>query len=398
MVFLMTQHQKNKELLEELQRSIDIWENQGVEFIEDYPEQAHDLAKEIAAFATTNTGMIYLGVDNNRKIKGIKKYIKTLYKLKDSISNRLSGICQNSVKPAIILKNIDFIEVEDKIVVKIFVPKGKEPIYYSNNIPYIRNLTSSIPATPDQVKEIFRQYYISQEPQEIVDKKQKTFFNLLMQLSDFELLWSDHEIRNVNPDLEQLRYDIGSTGRSLIEISFDNEIKQEGFASELTKLGSLMEDLENHQFYIDGGKSWKEFEDKGNRVLETVEKIISRVKKRVSLSNEFIIEISKSLEKNIQELNFHWTRRDEYLKNGKILLLKDHLRRLAYNIYRISNIPIQYEEFEYLFESKKMALELRELSSIKYFRMTIGHNPLSEIDKKMNEIIEKLNELSRRKD
>ncbi len=39
-------------------------EGQTIEFMQSFPEQAHELAREIAAFATSNAGAILIGVDN----------------------------------------------------------------------------------------------------------------------------------------------------------------------------------------------------------------------------------------------------------------------------------------------------------------------------------------------
>ena len=39
-------------------------ENQDLEYMESFPQTARDLAREIAAFATTNQGTILIGVSN----------------------------------------------------------------------------------------------------------------------------------------------------------------------------------------------------------------------------------------------------------------------------------------------------------------------------------------------
>ncbi|MFH0847529.1 MAG: ATP-binding protein [Chloroflexota bacterium] len=143
--------QQGEDLVGRLLRDIQQWEGQNLEFMEVYPTQASDIAKEIAAFATSNTGIIYFGVAKNRTIVGIAETSR------DSIQNRISGICQKTVKPAIVV-SLNFVEVDDKIVLKITVPKGSAPVYYSNNIPYVRNLTASEPATPEQVMELHRKF------------------------------------------------------------------------------------------------------------------------------------------------------------------------------------------------------------------------------------------------
>ena len=39
-------------------------ENQDLEYMEKFPEQARELGKEVAAFATSNPGIVLLGVNN----------------------------------------------------------------------------------------------------------------------------------------------------------------------------------------------------------------------------------------------------------------------------------------------------------------------------------------------
>ena len=146
-----------EQLIISLQKDIERGEGQEIEFKEDYPSNTSALSKEIAAFATSNAGRIYLGVNNGGDIIGISAVRDSGEKRgKDEIQNRLAGLTQKAVNPPIKV-TVDFIEInrnENTIVARINVPKGTEPVYYSNSIPYIRNLTSSEPATPDQVKEL----------------------------------------------------------------------------------------------------------------------------------------------------------------------------------------------------------------------------------------------------
>lgn len=134
-------------------------EGQEIEFIQEYPKQAHDLAKEIAAFATSNPGTIYLGVDDDGKVIGIPD-IDTIAG-KDALRLRIEGVCSNSVLPAIIAK-VEFerysaLDTELDIAV-IKVPRGPAPVYYSNNIPYVRHVSRSRPAQHQEVTELVRRY------------------------------------------------------------------------------------------------------------------------------------------------------------------------------------------------------------------------------------------------
>lgn len=73
-------------------------------------------------------------------------------KERDKICQRIEGICNNNVKPAI-TPIVKFAKEKDSIVLVIEVPRGKQPIYYAGNKPYVRHLSTSRPAEPHEVIE-----------------------------------------------------------------------------------------------------------------------------------------------------------------------------------------------------------------------------------------------------
>lgn len=378
--------QNTEDLAARLHEDIEQGEGQEVEFMEDFPEQARDLAKEIAAFATSNPGVIYLGVTDSGSIIGVSAMKEQDKRAgMDSISNRVAGICQRAISPAI-LTTVDFIEIDDIVVAKISVPKGIEPVYYSNNTPYIRNLTSSDPATPDQVKELHRRYFLGQGIRQPANETQTFLTKVLSQLSDFQILWFDHEQRRVNPDLEQMLYDLGSTGRMLVELSIESKARELGLTNDLQQLGEILEDMEKHRFYADGGASWKAFSDKGDQALEIARRLITRVTKNYQLQKNDVEAIKEAVAKNIRELRLIWRKREQYLLTAALSTLKETFRRLSYNFNRFANTPSQAEEFDYSPELKQLAENLREASSGDY-RVGMGFNPLERIKHRIEESI-----------
>src|ERR1700720_2070176 len=73
-------------------------EGQTIEFMRSFPEQAHELAREIAAFATSNAGTVLIGVDNKGSCVGVSARSATE---RDLLLRRVEGICKGPVKPAI---------------------------------------------------------------------------------------------------------------------------------------------------------------------------------------------------------------------------------------------------------------------------------------------------------
>jgi len=58
-------------LTSDLPRLLRAGENQSVEFKQSIPKQSSDLANEIAAFASSNDGLILLGVSDDGKVVGV---------------------------------------------------------------------------------------------------------------------------------------------------------------------------------------------------------------------------------------------------------------------------------------------------------------------------------------
>jgi ATP-dependent DNA helicase RecG len=128
-------------------------ESQAVEFKEGH---AHvPLERAIAAFANTNSGTIFLGVNNNAEVVGID--CDTAQK-KDEELQRIRNIITQAIKPTISVQ-VDFIVHQGKTVVRIFVPRGDQPLYFLNHEIFVREQTSSMNATPEQVEGIMAKFY-----------------------------------------------------------------------------------------------------------------------------------------------------------------------------------------------------------------------------------------------
>ncbi|MFX0209665.1 MAG: helix-turn-helix domain-containing protein [Candidatus Hodarchaeota archaeon] len=129
-------------------------ESEQVEFKSRIPNLTL-LAKEIAALASTNGGRIYLGVKDNREIVGIDKNDLVSF---DKFQQDIANITTNTIKPSIRVDIAQYLG-ENKTVIQLKVPKGSEPVYYVKNVPYVRILTTSRPATPTEVKKLHSRYF-----------------------------------------------------------------------------------------------------------------------------------------------------------------------------------------------------------------------------------------------
>lgn len=223
---------------------------------------------------------------------------------------------------------------------------------------------------------------------EKIDETVGFLVEISFQLSDFQILWSDHERRTSNPDLEQLRCDIGDTGRAIMKLSADPKSHAFGLSSDLQELGDLLEDMEHHRFLLDGGMSLKDFWNKGDRALGATNTLLSQILGKHQVQEEYYSMVRDEILMNINKLRDCWRRKDRYLRNRNLSMLQETLKKLACDFNRCGNLFSQFENQTVRAQLKEIAMTLRELSSQKHFMQYLGMNPIEAMESRMNEIIE----------
>ena len=102
--------------LQELQHIITLNESETLDFKRLWKD---DFFKTICAFSNGNGGMLLLGVDDNKTIKGVKEPIKLLESLPNKINNNLG-----------IIPQIEEIVIDNKSIICIDVKKSYVPVSY----------------------------------------------------------------------------------------------------------------------------------------------------------------------------------------------------------------------------------------------------------------------------
>ncbi|WP_312159812.1 RNA-binding domain-containing protein [Oscillibacter sp.] len=125
-----------------------LYESETVELKEIYTS---DLKKEIVAFANTNGGTIYIGVQDSGEIIGVDNA--------DFVMQQISNSLRDSIRPDIsIFTNIELLQEEKKFFIKLTVSQGtKKPYYLSDKGlkptgVYVRSGTTSAPASEDAIR------------------------------------------------------------------------------------------------------------------------------------------------------------------------------------------------------------------------------------------------------
>lgn len=134
-------------------------EAQHVEYKERLPDQAHDIGKSIAAFASSGGGTILYGVRNDGSVIGLPGAEES--EGRDKIYQRLIGAA-SQVRPPV-RPDVSWAFHHGTVVCVVDVAPGFAALYYSNYRPIIRLGTISRPAEPAEVEEIFRGRYAQGE-------------------------------------------------------------------------------------------------------------------------------------------------------------------------------------------------------------------------------------------
>jgi hypothetical protein len=123
-------------------------EGPTLEYKREFPPQAHQIATEIAAFATSGGGLILIGVDDDGTLVGLEA---TTAEAVDRLKLRAQGIVR-TVKPGVKAGMVAASE-DGKTVLCIQIGRQAEPVYYYDFRPYKRDGSQSRPAEPDEVKQ-----------------------------------------------------------------------------------------------------------------------------------------------------------------------------------------------------------------------------------------------------
>ncbi|MGB8454116.1 MAG: RNA-binding domain-containing protein [Anaerocolumna sp.] len=125
-----------------------LYESETVELKEIYTP---DLKKEIVAFANTNGGTIYIGVQDSGDIIGVDNA--------DFVMQQLSNSLRDSIRPDVsMFANIELLQEDKKFFIKLTVSQGtKKPYYLSDKGfkptgVYVRSGTTSAPVSEDAIR------------------------------------------------------------------------------------------------------------------------------------------------------------------------------------------------------------------------------------------------------
>ena len=125
-------------------------ETENIEFKSQFTEEIY---KEVIAFANTDGGIVYIGIDNNGNVVGLTDV--------DQEYTRITNGIRDAILPDVTMF-VRFTIQENKVV-RITVSEGSSKPYYLKGKGlkpsgvYVRQGASSVPASPEQIRQMIKE-------------------------------------------------------------------------------------------------------------------------------------------------------------------------------------------------------------------------------------------------
>lgn len=303
-------------------------ESQEREFMREYPQKARDLAKEIAAFATSNGGTIVLGVADDGVIVGLQD-AETAGD-RDRLVRRVEGICRGTVRPAV-TPTVSFAVHGDSVVMVVRVPNGSEPIYYVSNVPYMRHLTESRPAEPGEVLDLVRRWL---DEGTNAPSPASEFFSSLARVVVTLLTYGDQASeRQVNPWLDEWRSIFDESAAELRVLAASSIAVERGMAEELQRLADAVDYVANLRLHMGCAP---QLDAALANALTLTRQFKSDHIDPIPLSQESVSEVRSAIVECSRLLDALMSRADYLAQGGRVSELQDEASRIGERLVQLS--------------------------------------------------------------
>ena len=112
-----------------------------------------ELLRSVAAFANTNDGAIFIGVNDAGQVTGLDLD----FKQKDRLEQKIRQLVRTRIKPTPLIQ-VAFESVQGLSVAKITVARGEATAYMIGGVIYIRDGSSDVQAQPEDLRRLVTEY------------------------------------------------------------------------------------------------------------------------------------------------------------------------------------------------------------------------------------------------
>jgi hypothetical protein len=220
-------------------------EGQHLEYKASFPPNIQDLAKEIAAFATSGKGQILVGVDRSGAVVGLSGIASAAER--DLLLQRIQGICSGVVAPSISIGS-GFAVTGNTTILVLNIPKGPEPIYYVKGRPYLRHITESRLAEPHEVVQLVRSWIAAHgNAADHLTPQEKFLLDLSGMVSRIRIVADEADQRQIDPGASDLRDVCGEAASGLRRLAASSVAVSERVEGEIRNLADAADQVKSYR-------------------------------------------------------------------------------------------------------------------------------------------------------
>ena len=309
-------------------------ENQDLEYMREFPENLRELAKEVAAFASSHSGVILTGVTDDGEVCGIPD-VHNLGK-RDYLLKQVQNVCNGAVNPAI-TPMARFAVRGDKGVLVLTVPKGRQPIYYSHKIPYLRHITESRYAQPHEVVERVREWLAEsssvRQEDEVTTARSQLISDLAYLLVEVLIYGDEADYREVNPWLDMWLAQYTQFARELRDMAVTDAGVELELTDRLRHLADSLEEVAKFRFYLGCGAEFNKLLD---RVLSEARGVKAEFIDSKSLSKESLDGVPAIITRCARQLADLSRRAETMAYDGRLEELNVEAAGIGHTLLRLA--------------------------------------------------------------
>lgn len=328
-------------------------EGQALEFKRQLPDQLRDLAKEVAAFATSNDGLILLGVADDGALVGLRDVDELPQR--DELTRRVAGVC-NLIDPPV-RPGFEWAEREGRVVFGIRVARGTEPLYYVDNRPILRHGSISRPARPAEVIEAIKRHLgigdVEQEPD--------SFLSRLAELLANVMRWCDvdPDLRSLDPYVTEWTSEARHGADTLRDLAAEERAAQGELGAELRGLAQALDDVAGFRHTLGPGQSFEVVCANARRLAEG---LFDKYVASVPLAAPAQESVKQEIVKTSRKLSELWARA-EAAPFDVVPKAQEESGRLGRILAHVSYFPVGFLQEEDRKRLREIGLRLISLTA-----------------------------------
>jgi hypothetical protein len=251
----------------------------------------------------------------------------------------------------------------------VSVPKGRQPVYYCHGVPYVRHLTESRPAEPNEVIDLVRAW-LPTAAAEGEGKPSEFLSRLASALIDVIIYGEESDERVFSPWLDLWRAQFGRDAAELRELASSDEAQRQSVSRNLSELANALDGVANFRLYLGAGE---ELAKLTSTALQEATRLKADLIDSHPLSDQSIDHVRRLIVATIRKLADLVERMQLMADDGRIEEVQAEASHLGLALLQASHYPIN-QLGEGLAESVRSTGRTLHLAETMQVYMDGGHS------------------------